>query len=68
MNALRKKHECAQEEKSPAGSAAHAYVHRVEGDFGNAGCWYSRAGRARRTDPLAAEWQELAAAFLAANG
>lgn len=58
-------HECAQEDTSPAGSAVHAYLHRVEGDLGNAVYWYSRAGRDRRMDALAAEWEALAAEFLA---
>lgn len=28
-----------------AGDWVHAYLHRVEGDEGNAGYWYARAGR-----------------------
>lgn len=39
-------HDCAQEDKSRDGSWAHAYLHRKEGDEGNAGYWYARAGRA----------------------
>ncbi len=58
-------HECAQLDESPAGSAVHAYLHRVEGDLNNAGYWYSRAGRVKRTDALAAEWESLATEFLA---
>ena len=38
-------HETAQEIKDAAGSWIHAYLHRKEGDLGNAGYWYSRAGR-----------------------
>lgn len=38
-------HECAQEDHSRDGSWAHAYLHRKEGDIGNAGYWYARAGR-----------------------
>jgi hypothetical protein len=59
-----KAHGCAQDDASPAGAAVHAYLHRVEGDLGNAGYWYSRAGRPKSTDPLAAEWEALATEFL----
>jgi hypothetical protein len=38
-------HEAAQEDHSRDGSWAHAYLHRKEGDPGNAGYWYVRAGR-----------------------
>jgi hypothetical protein len=60
-------HECAQEDTSQAGSAVHAYLHRVEGDLGNAGYWYNRAGRDKRIDALAAEWEALAVEFLAGH-
>ena len=58
-------HGCAQDDSSPAGSAVHAYLHRVEGDLNNAGYWYARAGRTRRTDALTAEWDALVNEFLA---
>ncbi|HZP59216.1 MAG TPA: hypothetical protein VFB27_02750 [Opitutaceae bacterium] len=38
-------HGCAQEDGSRAGAWVHAYLHRKEGDEGNAGYWYARAGR-----------------------
>ena len=34
----------------------HAYLHRVEGDLGNARYWYGQAGKAPSTGPLRAEW------------
>ena len=37
-------HESAQQDESPGGSWVHAYLHRKEGDQGNAAYWYSRAG------------------------
>ncbi len=38
-------HDDAQEDKSRDGSWVHAYLHRKEGDEGNAGYWYARAAR-----------------------
>ncbi|MFD0892358.1 hypothetical protein KBB96_13090 [Luteolibacter ambystomatis] len=49
-----------------AGAWIHAWLHREEGDFGNAGYWYARAGKsapANRAD-LAAEWEQIASALL----
>jgi hypothetical protein len=42
----------------------HAYLHRLEGDLGNAGYWYRQAGRNVATGELAAEWAAIAAALL----
>ena len=38
-------HDIAQEIRESEGSWVHAYLHREEGDLGNAAYWYSRAGR-----------------------
>ena len=47
----------------------HAYLHRVEGDLGNAAYWYNRASRpVRQTECLQEEWKELAIHFLSSNG
>ena len=59
-------HACAQEDGGRDGSWVHAYLHRKEGDVGNAGYWYARA---RRSAPatgvtLAAEWAEIVRALL----
>jgi hypothetical protein len=59
-----KAHACAQADESPAGSAVHAYLHRVEGDLSNARYWYGRAGRAPEAGDLMAEWLALAVEFL----
>jgi hypothetical protein len=44
----------------------HAYLHRIEGDLGNAGYWYGQAAKAAATGPLDAEWDSIAGALLAA--
>jgi len=40
-----KAHEIAQDVAGSDGAWVHAYLHRKEGDEGNAGYWYRRAGR-----------------------
>lgn len=60
-------HACAQDDKGRDGAWVHAYLHRKEGDAGNAGYWYARA---RRPVPpagvtLDAEWAEIARELLA---
>ena len=47
-----KAHEIAQEIDSPDGAWVHAYLHRKEGDEGNAGYWYRRAGKPTRKPRL----------------
>lgn len=61
-------HTCAQEENGRAGAWVHAYLHRKEGDLGNAGYWYARAGKEQpaATLTLAAEWESIARALLGA--
>jgi hypothetical protein len=50
-------HELAQDVNSREGSWIHAYLHRKEGDTGNASYWYHRAGRSMPTQALDAEWE-----------
>jgi hypothetical protein len=59
-------HECAQDDTSRDGSWVHAYLHRKEGDLGNAGYWYAKARRPApaRDVTLDAEWAEIARALL----
>ena len=57
-------HEIAQEIESPQAAWVHAYLHRKEGDQGNAGYWYRRAGKAHSRATLEAEWEEIARTFL----
>ncbi|WP_114749976.1 hypothetical protein [Pleomorphovibrio marinus] len=42
----------------------HAYLHRKEGDMGNAGYWYNKAGRVISSKTLDEEWEELLRYFL----
>jgi hypothetical protein len=58
-------HEIAQEIDGPAGAWIHAYLHRKEGDLGNASYWYRRAQKPDARDGLEAEWERIAAALLA---
>jgi hypothetical protein len=43
----------------------HAYLHRKEGDLGNAAYWYRRAGRPVASGALDDEWGQIVAALLA---
>jgi hypothetical protein len=42
----------------------HAYLHRKDGDEGNAGYWYARAGRKFPDSSFEAEWLEIAKELL----
>lgn len=57
-------HRIAQDIPGADGSWVHAYLHRKEGDLGNASYWYRRAGRVRASAPLEQEWEEIAEALL----
>ena len=51
-------------EGDPDHDWVHAHLHRVEGDLGNAGYWYRRAGRPVPRDDLKAEWRTMAEELL----
>jgi hypothetical protein len=55
-------HELAQ---GGDGDWAHAYLHRKEGDAGNAAYWYRRAGKSVCRSTLEAEWAAITEALLA---
>lgn len=56
-------HEIVQALQTPEAAWIHAYLHRVEGDPGNAAYWYRRANRPVATSSLEDEWAELHAAL-----
>ena len=57
-------HRIAQDDPSKDGSWVHAYLHRVEGDLGNASYWYRNAGRNLPEISLVEEWEYIAMALL----
>jgi hypothetical protein len=57
-------HELAQADEGGAGDWVHAYLHRKQGDAGNAAYWYRRARRPIASGPMEAEWSAIAAALL----
>jgi len=54
-----KAHEIAQSAGSVEGDWVHAYLHREEGDIGNASYWYARAGKPVCSSSLSVEWEEM---------
>lgn len=59
-------HELAQSDEGGAGDWVHAYLHRKEGDFGNAAYWYRRARKPVCRETLDAEWEAIVRTLLAA--
>jgi hypothetical protein len=59
-----KAHGIAQEIDDANGSWVHAYLHRKEGDLGNAAYWYRRADRPVATDSLNDEWTRIVTELL----
>jgi hypothetical protein len=58
-------HAIAQKDPSPEGSWVHAYLHRKEGDQGNASYWYRHSGRDLPEISLEEEWEYIAMELLA---
>jgi dienelactone hydrolase len=58
-------HEIAQDVATESGAWVHAYLHRKEGDPGNAAYWYRRARRPEARMSLDEEWALIVAALLA---
>jgi len=52
-------HCIVQDINTPEAAWVHAYLHRVEGDPGNAAYWYRRAGKPECTASLEDEWEQI---------
>ncbi|MDP4256763.1 MAG: hypothetical protein Q8937_00900 [Bacteroidota bacterium] len=61
-------HRIAQDIDDRNGAWVHAYLHRKEGDIGNAKYWYTRAGRTMPLHSLDQEWDEIVTEFLKKKG
>ena len=57
-------HMITQDENGRPAARVHAYLHRKEGDLGNARYWYQRSGTPETTGSLESEWKEIAAELL----
>jgi hypothetical protein len=61
-------HDAAQSGEGGAGDWVHAYLHRKEGDAGNAADWYQRARKPVCRTSLDEEWAAIAGALLKDQG
>ena len=52
------------DEETSEAAWVHAYLHRVEGDLGNAGYWYRRAAKPVATGSLETEWDQMVSKLL----
>src|SRR5882672_8316122 len=59
-----KAYRIVQDEHGAKTAWVHAYLHRVEGDLGNAGYWYRHAGKPVATGPLETEWEQMVSELL----
>ena len=59
-----KAHKLIQDVEDTNAAWIHAYLHRKEGDIGNADYWYRHAGKKRPAISLQKEWEEMVNAFI----
>ena len=59
-----KAHAIVQDADGLDAAWVHAYLHRIEGDSGNAGYWYRQAGKPVASGSIETEWEQIASAFL----
>ncbi len=57
-------HKIVQDQATADSAWVHAYLHRVEGDAGNAGYWYRQAGKPVASGSLGTEWEAIASELL----
>jgi hypothetical protein len=63
-NYFNKAHTVVQDIEDKTAAWVHAYLHRKEGDVGNADYWYSRADRKRPSFTLEQEWDSMVSELL----
>ena len=61
-----KAHHIIQDINDARAAWIHAYLHRKEGDTGNADYWYHRAGKKRTHETLQQEWETISRVLLSA--
>lgn len=61
-------HELAQAQDDAVGAWVHAWLHRIEGDLGNADYWYRRARRPPRRDDTRTEGLAIARELIERTG
>jgi hypothetical protein len=59
-----KAHKIIQDISGRDAAWIHAYLHRKEGDNGNASYWYSKSERSFSNKTLDEEWEEIASYLL----
>src|SRR4030088_2754831 len=59
-----KAHRIVMDEGGKECAWVHAYLHRVEGDLGNAGYWYRQANKPVAAGSLETEWEQMVSALL----
>ncbi len=57
-------HDLINDRTDQASAHIHAYLHRKEGDPGNARYWYRMANQPVYTRSLEEEWEELVSTYL----
>lgn len=60
-------HDAAQDIHTRVGYRIHGYLHRKEGDPGNAAYWYRRASELAFVGSLEEEWEAIAQSVLEAS-
>lgn len=60
----KKAHDLVDDLPGTDAARVHAYLHRVEGDAGNADYWYRRAGTTKPAGTQKEEWKLLVSQFL----
>jgi len=58
-------HTIIQDVNDTTAAWIHAYLHRKEGDIGNADYWYRHAGKKRPSASLEEEWENICRACIA---